>query len=130
MKLLRYVAGDQVKPGILDADGNIRDLSSIVPDIDGDSISPEGLDEIAMIDPASLPKVIGNPLLAPPVANPSKERDGEAGEEGDRAPLGEAGDEDPLARHAACELAADQPLQPRIALPVDQPAQQQLPRIE
>ena len=72
MKLLRYVAGDQVKPGILDADGNIRDLSSIVPDIDGDSISPEGLDEIAMIDPASLPKVIGNPLLAPPVANPSK----------------------------------------------------------
>ena len=72
MKLLRYVAGDQVKPGILDADGNIRDLSSIVPDIDGDSISPEGLDEIGMIDPASLPKVTGNPFLAPPVANPSK----------------------------------------------------------
>ena len=72
MKLLRYVAGDQVKPGILDADGNIRDLSSIVMDIDGDSISPEGLDEISMIDPSSLPKVTGNPFLATPVANPSK----------------------------------------------------------
>jgi 2-keto-4-pentenoate hydratase/2-oxohepta-3-ene-1,7-dioic acid hydratase in catechol pathway len=72
MKLLRYAAGDQIKPGILDADGNIRDLSAIVLDIDGESISPEGLAEIAMIDPASLPKVVGNPVLAPPVANPSK----------------------------------------------------------
>jgi 2-keto-4-pentenoate hydratase/2-oxohepta-3-ene-1,7-dioic acid hydratase in catechol pathway len=72
MKLLRYVAGDQVKPGILDAAGNIRDLSAIVPDIDGDSISPAGLAEIAMIDPESLPRVLGNPELAPPVASPSK----------------------------------------------------------
>jgi 2-keto-4-pentenoate hydratase/2-oxohepta-3-ene-1,7-dioic acid hydratase in catechol pathway len=72
MKLLRYVAGDQVKPGILDAAGNIRDLSAIVPDIDGDSISPEGLAEIAMVDPESLPRVVGNPTLAPPVASPSK----------------------------------------------------------
>jgi 2-keto-4-pentenoate hydratase/2-oxohepta-3-ene-1,7-dioic acid hydratase in catechol pathway len=72
MKLLRYVAGSQVKPGILDASGAIRDLSAIVPDIDGDSISPEGLAEIAMIDPASLPKVLGKPELAPPVASPSK----------------------------------------------------------
>ena len=58
MKLLRYVAGDQVKPGILDASGNIRDLSAIVPDIDGDSISPEGLAEIAMVDAESLPRVM------------------------------------------------------------------------
>ncbi len=72
MKLLRYVAGDLIKPGILDPDGAIRDLSSIVFDIDGESISPEGLSEIAMIDPASLPKVVGNPVLAPPVAAPSK----------------------------------------------------------
>lgn len=72
MKLLRYVAGDQIKPGILDASGTIRDLSAIVPDIDGDSISPEGLAEIAMIDPQSLPRVVGNPDLGPPVANPSK----------------------------------------------------------
>ncbi len=72
MKLLRYVAGDQVKPGILDAAGNIRDLSAIVPDIDGDSISPAGLAEIALVDPESLPRVLGNPELAAPVASPSK----------------------------------------------------------
>ena len=72
MKLLRYLAGDQIKPGILDADGAIRDLSAIVVDIDGDSISPEGVNEIAMVDPMSLPKVVGNPILASPVANPSK----------------------------------------------------------
>lgn len=72
MKLLRYVAGDQVKPGILDASGNIRDLSAIVPDIDGDSISPEGLAEIAMVDAESLPRVMGSPELAAPVADPSK----------------------------------------------------------
>jgi 2-keto-4-pentenoate hydratase/2-oxohepta-3-ene-1,7-dioic acid hydratase in catechol pathway len=72
MKLLRYVAGDQVKPGILDADGAIRDLSSVVPDIDGDTISPQGLAEIALVDPESLPRVIGSPELAAPVASPSK----------------------------------------------------------
>jgi 2-keto-4-pentenoate hydratase/2-oxohepta-3-ene-1,7-dioic acid hydratase in catechol pathway len=72
MKLLRYIAGDQVKPGILDGAGNIRDLSAIVPDIDGDTISPEGLAEIAMVDPESLPRVLGTPALAPPVASPSK----------------------------------------------------------
>ncbi|MCA8928957.1 MAG: fumarylacetoacetate hydrolase family protein [Alphaproteobacteria bacterium] len=72
MKLVRYHAGDQVKPGILDASGAIRDLSSVVPDIDGDTISPEGLAEIGLIDPASLPRVVGSPVMAAPVANPSK----------------------------------------------------------
>ncbi len=72
MKLLRYIAGDQIKPGILDKAGNIRDLSAIVLDIDGESISPDGLAEIAMVDPESLPKVVGSPVLAPPVASPSK----------------------------------------------------------
>lgn len=72
MKLLRYLAGDQIKPGILDKAGAIRDLSAIVLDIDGDTITPEGLAEIAMIDPESLPRVVGTPVLAPPVASPSK----------------------------------------------------------
>ncbi len=72
MKLLRYVAGDEVRPGILDADGAIRDLSSIVPDIDADAVSPEGLALIAAIDPMSLPKVTGEVDIAPPVDTPSK----------------------------------------------------------
>ena len=72
MKLLRYVAGDQIKPGILDADGNIRDLSSVVMDIDADAVTPEGLEEIGMIDVTTLPRVNGSPELAAPVADPSK----------------------------------------------------------
>lgn len=72
MKLLRYMAGDQIKPGILDKAGNIRDLSSIVSDIDADAISPEGLAKIGKADAESLPKVDGQPTLAAPVANPSK----------------------------------------------------------
>jgi 2-keto-4-pentenoate hydratase/2-oxohepta-3-ene-1,7-dioic acid hydratase in catechol pathway len=72
MKLLRYRAGNQIKPAIVDKQGAIRDLSAVVIDIDGDALTPDGLAEIAAIDPASLPKVVGEPLLAPPVADPSK----------------------------------------------------------
>jgi len=72
MKLLRYVAGDEVRPAMLDADGGIRDLASIVPDIDGETVSPEGLALLAAIDPATLPKVSGDVLLAPPIDRPSK----------------------------------------------------------
>jgi 2-keto-4-pentenoate hydratase/2-oxohepta-3-ene-1,7-dioic acid hydratase in catechol pathway len=72
MKLLRYVAGDEVRPAILDADGVIRDLASIVPDIDAETVSPEGLELLAAIDPMSLPKVLGHVELAPPVDGPSK----------------------------------------------------------
>ncbi|MGZ0188592.1 MAG: fumarylacetoacetate hydrolase family protein [Alphaproteobacteria bacterium] len=72
MKLLRYVAGDEVRPAILDANGAIRDLASIVPDIDAETVSPEGLELLAAIDPMSLPKVMGDVELAPPVDGPSK----------------------------------------------------------
>lgn len=63
MKLLRYGNAGSEKPGILDADGNIRDLSQHVGDINGDALSPEGLAKIAALDIASLPKVDGNPRL-------------------------------------------------------------------
>ena len=43
MKLLRYGPEGQEKPGLLDADGRIRDLSGQVPDIAGDVLTPEGL---------------------------------------------------------------------------------------
>lgn len=72
MKLLRYIAGDEIRPGMLDSSGAIRDLASIVPDIDGEAISPDGLELLAAIDPESLPRVQGDVTLAPPVDQPSK----------------------------------------------------------
>jgi 2-keto-4-pentenoate hydratase/2-oxohepta-3-ene-1,7-dioic acid hydratase in catechol pathway len=72
MKLLRYGPSGAEKPGLLDADGNIRDLSDKVADIGGSDISPEGLARLAAIDPASLPKVEGNPRLGPCVAGTGK----------------------------------------------------------
>jgi ureidoglycolate lyase len=67
MKLLRYGPAGQEKPGILDAAGAIRDLSGVVPDITGDVLSPAALAKIAAVDVNSLPKVVGNPRLGPPV---------------------------------------------------------------
>ncbi|EJN00109.1 fumarylacetoacetate hydrolase family protein [Phyllobacterium sp. YR531] len=57
MKLLRYGPLGQEKPGLVDKDGKVRDLSGHVKDIAGDAISPEGLKKLAAIDPASLPIV-------------------------------------------------------------------------
>lgn len=55
MKLLRFGPKGQEKPGILDADGNIRDLSSHYPDIDGITLLPENLVHLNNIDIKSLP---------------------------------------------------------------------------
>ena len=63
MKLLRYGPRGQEKPGMMDSDGTIRDLSAYVDDINGASISVDGLAKLAAIDPASLPAVDGDPRL-------------------------------------------------------------------
>ncbi len=57
MKLLRYGPVGQEKPGLLDAQGNIRDLSAVVADIDGASLSAEALQKLAALDVNSLPVV-------------------------------------------------------------------------
>ncbi|WP_395452353.1 fumarylacetoacetate hydrolase family protein (plasmid) [Azospirillum melinis] len=72
MKLLRYGPPGQEKPGLLDADGRIRDLSAHVDDIAGATLLPEGLDRLRAIDPASLPLVEGNPRLGPCVGQVGK----------------------------------------------------------
>ena len=59
MKLVRYGARGTEKPGLIDAEGRIRDLSAHVPDIAGDVLA--NLDRLQGIDPASLPLVAGNP---------------------------------------------------------------------
>lgn len=57
MKLMRVGPPGQEKPALLDKDGKVRDLSAHVADIGGTAISPEGLQKIAAIDPASLPEL-------------------------------------------------------------------------
>jgi len=61
MKLLRYGPIGHEKPGMLDADGAIRDLSGVVGDIAGAALTPEGIATLAAIDPATLPLVDGTP---------------------------------------------------------------------
>ena len=61
MKLLRYGAKHQEKPGILDNTGRVRDLSQVIPDIAGEVLSPEGLEKLRALDLVSLPLVPGQP---------------------------------------------------------------------
>jgi len=72
MKLLRYGPVGQEKPGLIDDEGRIRDLSGHVADLGGAEISPEGLAALAAIDPASLPLVEGSPRYGVPVAGTRK----------------------------------------------------------
>ncbi len=66
MKLLRYGPDGHEKPGILDAQGRIRDLSAVVERIEFDILSPAGLARLREIDVASLPIVKGKPRLGVP----------------------------------------------------------------
>lgn len=70
MKLVRYGAEGREKPGLVDEDGQLRDLSAIVADIDGDALSPKMLAKIARAKPAKLPLVRGRPRLGSCVARP------------------------------------------------------------
>ena len=72
MKLVRYGPAGKEKPGLIDADGNLRDLSRKVRDIDGLSLAPASLNALAKLDTRKLPLVKGKPRLGPCVATPSK----------------------------------------------------------
>lgn len=72
MKLLRYGTPGQEKPGLLDKTGQIRDLSAAIPDISGDTITPQSLQRIRSLDPAKLPTVSGSPRLGPCVSRVGK----------------------------------------------------------
>ena len=72
MKLLRYGPVGQEKPGMLDADGKLRDLTGKVDDIAGEALSPAGLAKLKALDPASLPLVSGNPRIGPCVGRVGK----------------------------------------------------------
>lgn len=72
MKLLRYGAPGQEKPGMLDAAGAIRDLSGHVGDITGDVLGDAKLAELAALDPTQLPQVEGSPRIGPCVGGIGK----------------------------------------------------------
>jgi 2-keto-4-pentenoate hydratase/2-oxohepta-3-ene-1,7-dioic acid hydratase in catechol pathway len=72
MKLLRYGPKGKEKPGLVDQEGRIRDLSGIIGDIDRETIAPRSLARLAKLKPAALPLVKGSPRLGSCVAGPSK----------------------------------------------------------
>src|SRR6476619_3164143 len=65
MKLVRFGAPGREKPGIVDSQGKIRDLSKIVPDIGGETLSPKGLAKIKKTDLSKLPVVKAGTRLGP-----------------------------------------------------------------
>jgi len=65
MKLVRFGQPGREKPGIVDSEGNIRDLSSVVPDIAGEILSPKGLAKIAKAKIDKLPKVRAGARIGP-----------------------------------------------------------------
>jgi len=69
MKLVRYGAPGREKPGMIDAEGRIRDLSKVVSDIGGDALSPNTLNKLRKLKAEKLPLVRGNPRIGPCVGN-------------------------------------------------------------
>ncbi|MCA3559607.1 MAG: fumarylacetoacetate hydrolase family protein [Aestuariivirga sp.] len=72
MKLLRYGAKGKEKPGLLDSEGRLRDLSAVIPDITGETIAPKSIARLKKIKPESLPLVRGKPRIGACIANPQK----------------------------------------------------------
>jgi 2-keto-4-pentenoate hydratase/2-oxohepta-3-ene-1,7-dioic acid hydratase in catechol pathway len=72
MKLVRYGPAGKEKPGLIDAEGKLRDLSKKVKDINGTSLAPAEIAKLRKLDPKRLPLVKGKPRLGPCVATPSK----------------------------------------------------------
>ena len=63
MKLLRYGERGAEKPGLLDQDGKIRDLSGVISDVAGEALKDESIAKLRNLDPTSQPLVAGNPRL-------------------------------------------------------------------
>lgn len=72
MKLVRYGNPGQEQPGLIDAQGTLRDLSAQVRDFDATALTRTGIAKLAALDPTSLPKVAGTPRYGAPVAHVGK----------------------------------------------------------
>lgn len=72
MKFCRYGKPGAEKPGLMDRDGMIRDLSGVIDDITADVLGRDGLRRLAMLDPSTLPRIEGTPRFGVPVAHVGK----------------------------------------------------------
>ncbi len=72
MKLVRYGKPGKEKPGMIDADGKLRDLSGVLPGIGPDQLSPKALAKLAKVKTAKLPLVRGNPRYGVPFTGATK----------------------------------------------------------
>jgi len=72
VKLLRYGPKGREKPGILDKDGKIRDLSAHVPDVAGTALLPDSVKKLAALNPAELPLASGDLRIGPCVGKIGK----------------------------------------------------------
>ena len=72
MKLLRYGATGGEKPGILDEQGGIRDLSAVIPDLSGDALLPASLERLRLVNVSALPRVPGPIRVGPCVGRVGK----------------------------------------------------------
>ena len=72
MKLLRYGDRGREKPGMLDGEGRLRDLSGVIADLAGDALLPNSLDRLRTVNPGSLPVVEGSPRVGPCVGSVGK----------------------------------------------------------
>jgi 2-keto-4-pentenoate hydratase/2-oxohepta-3-ene-1,7-dioic acid hydratase in catechol pathway len=72
MKLVRYGRAGAEKPGLIDADGGLRDLSRVVKDITPDVLSRAGLAKLRAVKTSRLPVVRGRPRLGPPLSGIGK----------------------------------------------------------
>ena len=74
MKLCRYGKDGSERPGIVDAQGKLRDLSKVIGALDADALSPRNLARIAKIKPETLAVVTGSPRFGVPFTGISKVR--------------------------------------------------------
>ncbi len=72
MKLVRYGKPGKEKPGMIDAEGRLRDLSTVIPDLGPDQLNDAALARLRRLKPQSLALVPGKPRLGAPVANIGK----------------------------------------------------------
>lgn len=72
MKLLRYGQPGAERPALVDAQGNLRDLSDVIDDLAGSGLSPASLDKLRQLNVDALPKVAGTPRIGACVGNVGK----------------------------------------------------------
>jgi 2,4-diketo-3-deoxy-L-fuconate hydrolase len=72
MKLCRYGEPGAEKPGLIDGDGALRDLSGVIDDITANVLGRDGLRRLKAVDPSTLPRVEGSPRFGAPVAHVGK----------------------------------------------------------